>query len=182
MSKLPEVIKTTTAAQSRYFHIEGVELVFSNGAERYYERVRGPAGGAVMIVPMLDDDTILLIREYGAGVGQYVIGFPKGAVEKDEDIIKTANRELMEEVGYGANELSVLTEMSASPGYFGAVMQLVLARDLYEKKLPGDEPEPIEVIPWKLDNIDALLAHEEFYEARSIAALLLIEREYRRAE
>lgn len=179
MSKLPEILKTTTAAESRFFHVEGLELRFSNGNERYFERVRGPAGGAVMIVPMLDDDTVLLIREYGAGVGRYVLGFPKGAVEDDEDVIATANRELMEEVGYGANELTIISHMSASPGYLGSIMQLIVARDLYEERLDGDEPEPIEVIPWKLNNVDALLAHEEFFEARSIAALLLIEREYK---
>ena len=56
------------------------------------------------------------------------------------------------------------------------MMHIVLAKDLYPKKLEGDEPEAIEVIPWKISNIDALLRHPEFHEARSIAALLLLER------
>jgi ADP-ribose diphosphatase len=49
----------------------------------------------------------------------------------------------------------------------------VLARDLYPKSLPGDEPEPIEVVPWRLDAIDELLAREDFNEARSVAALFI---------
>ncbi|EKD76829.1 MAG: ADP-ribose diphosphatase NudE [uncultured bacterium] len=82
----------------------------------------------------------------------------------------------MEEVGYGARSLARLTEWSLSPAYFESVMQIVLAKDLYPKRLEGDEPEPIEVLPWKLNNIDALLAHPEFHESRSVAAVLLLER------
>jgi ADP-ribose diphosphatase len=57
-------------------------------------------------------------------------------------------------------------------------MQLVIAKDLYPEKLQGDEPEPLEVIPWSLDNLEELLVHPEFYEARSIAALLLVAKHY----
>ena len=129
-----------------------------------------------MIIPKLDDDTVLLIREYGAGVDEYVLGFPKGAIEKGEDLIETANRELMEEVGYGAHKIEPIAEYSAIPGYSTAKMQIVLATDLYPEKRAGDEPEEIEVIPWRLDNIDELLAHPEFHEARSIAAILTVAR------
>jgi ADP-ribose diphosphatase len=47
----------------------------------------------------------------------------------------------------------------------------VLARDLYPDPLPGDEPEPIEVVPWSLDRVDELLGRDDFTEARSIVAL-----------
>jgi ADP-ribose diphosphatase len=51
---------------------------------------------------------------------------------------------------------------------------IVLASDLYEKKLPGDEPEPIEILYWSVDKLDDLLNNDEFTEARSIAALYLL--------
>jgi len=85
----------------------------------------------------------------------------------------------MEETGYGAKKLTHLRQMSLSPAYFNAMMQLVLAEDLYPKKLIGDEPEPIEIVPWKFSEIDSLLKHPEFHESRSIAALLLLERRSR---
>lgn len=176
MTKPPNILKTSLAAKSQFFTIEGLSLRFSNGSERYFERVKGLAQGAVMIVPIVDAETFLVIREYGAGVDRYVLGFPKGAVDANESVLHTAQRELKEEVGYGANDLSILTEFCASPGYMGSTMTVVLARDLFPERLPGDEPEPIEVIPWRFDAIDALLAHPEFFEARSIAALLLVER------
>ena len=68
-------------AQSRLFGIEQINLTFSNGEQREYERMTGTGRGAVMVVPMLDNDTLLLIREYCAGTHSYLLGFPKGLLE-----------------------------------------------------------------------------------------------------
>jgi ADP-ribose diphosphatase len=51
---------------------------------------------------------------------------------------------------------------------------VVLARELYPERLCGDEPEPLEVVPWPLSRLSALLAHPECSEARSIAALFMV--------
>jgi ADP-ribose diphosphatase len=174
--KKPETIKTTILAESPLFTIEGFHLRFSNGEQRCYERVRGRGHGSVLIVPLLNNETILLVREYAGGVDEYVLAFPKGAIDLGEDVLKTANRELMEEVGYGANKLTKLGRSSASPGFMASMMDIVLAEDLHPQTAEGDEPEPLEVIPWKLNQIDELLANPEFHESRSQAALLLLER------
>ncbi len=170
----PTVLDSKTIAQTRLFHVEERHLLFSNGEKRCYERLKGRPGNAVMVVPVLDDNTILLIREYGCGIHDYYLGFPKGFPEVDETPLETANRELKEEAGYGAKRLSLLTSFTASPGYMSSRMDVVLAQDLYEEKLEGDEPEVIEVVPWKLDQLDSLLARDDFHEARSIAAVLMV--------
>ena len=61
-----------------------------------------------------------------------------------------------------------------APAFFNAKMMIFLAEGLYQEELEGDEPEPLEVVPWKLDNYQALLEEPNFNEARSIAALMLI--------
>ena len=180
MSKLPEILNSKILCESRIFRIEEMRIRFSNGCEGNFERITGRLPGAVMIIPMLDDETFLLIREYAAAANQYTLGFAKGAMDQGEDILETANRELMEEVGYGARELKHLAQWSLSPAYFNATMEIVLAKNLYPQKMDGDELEPIEVIPWKISNIDALLAHPEFHESRSVAAALLLEKMCRR--
>ena len=177
MQKKPEVLHRTLVAQSRLFDIEGLHLRFSNGKERHFERIRSDVQGAVMIVPLLDANTVLLIREYAAAIDQYVLGFPKGSIEPHENSIETALRELKEEAGYGAGTLSVLAHYSISPSYLASMMTVYVARDLYPATLLGDEPEAIEVLPWSLNEIDALLGHAEFHEARSVAALCLLERQ-----
>ena len=174
--KYPELLKKTILSKTRIFTVQDSLVRFSNGREQHYETILGKSPGAVMIIAMPDPETFLLIREYAAAHGNYFVGFPKGAMDEGEKPLESANRELMEEVGYGANELIHLAKWSLSPAYFNSEMDIVLAKDLYPKKLEGDEPEPMAVIPWKLNNIDALLAHPEFHESRSVAALLLLER------
>lgn len=171
----PKILSKKIVARSKLFCIESQQLEFSNGEQRDFERLlRSGKGGAVLIVPMLDDNTVLLVREYAAGVQRYELGLPKGKIEADEDILDAANRELKEEVGYGAKSLHHLTSLSIAPGYLEHMTDIILAQDLYPQKLPGDEPEELEVVPWKMDNLNALFASDECTEARSIAALFLI--------
>lgn len=174
MAKLPEILKKTLVARSRFFAIEELELRFSNGVQRTYERLRPGSGRAVMVVPLLDDDTVLLIREYGCGVEDYTLGLPKGALEADETFEQGANRELQEECGFAASRLTVLRELSLSPGYMGARLTVVLAEGLQPSRLEGDEPEPIDVIPMKLSALSEWAWHEDLHEARSLAALYLV--------
>ena len=171
---LPKITKHQDLGASRLFKIEEIHLEFSNGEQRVFERLKNRGFGSVMIVPMLNAKEVLLIREYAAGVERYELGLPKGLVEHEEDILVAANRELQEEVGYAANSLKALKTLTAAPGYLGSEMQVILAEDLMPSKLPGDEPEEIEVIAWSLENLDSLLAREDVTEARSIAALFLV--------
>lgn len=157
--------------------MEQIGLRFSNGKEVEYERLRSPGPGAVLVIPVLDDETVILIREYVAGMERYEIAFPKGVIDAGESPEAAANREIMEEIGFGAGQLRLLREMSVAPGYSDFRTHVVLATELYERKLPGDEPEAIEVIPWPLGDLDRLLQEPDFVEARSIAALYLLQAE-----
>lgn len=174
MSNKPECLNLKTVARSRLFTIEEMDLRFTNGEHRVFERVRSGTKAAVLIVPLLDPQTFLLAREYAAGVDRYELGFPKGVCEPGESVLEGANRELMEELGYGAKQLHLLKSLTILPGYFNASSHLVLATELYEKKLPGDEPEAIDLVPWKLEDFDELLACENFSDARSIAAIYMV--------
>ena len=171
----PIIHKRTLLTGSRLFSIESIELEFSNGAKRQFERLtRSNSTGAVLIVPLLDAGTVLLVREYAAGVDRYELGLPKGRVEAGEPVLEAANRELMEEVGYGARKLKKLTTMTLAPGYMEHEIDIILAQDLYPEKRTGDEPETLEVVPWKLSQLKQLITGGECTEARSIAALYLI--------
>lgn len=170
----PTILKRKTLAATRHFRIESLDLLFCNGARRTFERLlRGSGGGAVLIVPLLDDNTVLMVREYAAGVDRYEIGLPKGKIESAEPVLEAANREMMEEIGYAANDLRMLTSLTVAPGYLEHATDIVLAMDLYEEKRPGDEPEELEVVPWRLDCLHQHLAAGDCTEARSIAALFL---------
>ncbi len=72
-----------------------------------------------MIVPVIGND-LLLIREYAVGIEEYELGFPKGLIDPGEGVLEAANRELMEEVGYGAERFDFLAKLTMAPSYFPA--------------------------------------------------------------
>lgn len=180
--KKPEILAARTIAQTRHFRVEQMDLRFANGVSVQWERLIGSPGGAVLVVPLRDRDTVLLIREYAAGMHRYELGFAKGRIENGEAAVDAANRELKEEVGYAARHLQHLSSLTIAPGYVNHVTQVVVAQDLFEQREAGDEPEEIEVVPWRLDAIESLLAHPEFTEARSIAALFIVREKLARGE
>lgn len=151
-----------------------MDLRFANGVEVEYERLRGSDTGAVLVVPVTADDRILLVREYGVGTERYELGFAKGRIEAGETPEVAALREMQEEVGFGARDITRVKTVSLAPGYFGHRTHILLARDLYPSRLPGDEPEPIEVVPWPLADAQSLVQRDEFSEARSVLALYLV--------
>lgn len=174
MREKPKILASRTLARTQIFQIEALDLQFSNGRRAHFERIVGVSQGAVMIAPMQDERTILLVREYAAAVDRYDLSLPKGSIEPGEDLLATANREIREEIGLAARDLRILRGFSMAPGYLDHTTHLVLARDLYPARLPGDEPEELEVVPWHLDRLEELLALPEVTEARSIAALFLV--------
>ncbi|SEL57082.1 ADP-ribose diphosphatase [Colwellia chukchiensis] len=171
---LPQITARKQVAKSRLFAIEQIDLTFSNGVRREYERMSGTGRGAVMIVPMLDRETMLLVREYCAGTHSYELGFPKGLIDAGESAAEAANRELKEEVGYGANRLTLVHSVAMAPAFFDAKMAIFLAEDLYDEKLLGDEPEALEIVPWRVADYQQLLQQHDFNEARSLVALLMV--------
>ena len=175
MRQKPEVLAREIVASSRLFRVEEVQLRFSNGVERTYERLVGRGNGyrGVMIVAMADAEHALLIEEYCGGTDAYELSLPKGLIEPGEDVLAAADRELKEEAGFGARELEHLTELSLSPGYMSPKIQVVLAQGLYEERLEGDEPEPMRVERVNLRDLSDLAQHPQFSEGRALAALYL---------
>ncbi len=183
MPTKPKILKRDYAGGSRLFKAEELYLQFSNGEERLYERLISGGHGAVMVVPVTEDNQLILIREYAAGTEDYPWSLPKGAIDKGEDKFTAANRELQEEAGFKAEELIFLKWLSLSPSYMGHGIEVILARGLTPSRLVGDEPEPIEMMTWPLDDITGLIMREDFHEGRAVAALFLaqkfLENEYK---
>jgi ADP-ribose diphosphatase len=174
MRKKPKLTNIHTVAQSRIFNLESLDVEFSNGATRVYERLMSRGNGAVLVIPMLDDDTVLMIYEFSGGTERYELGLTKGKIDKGETPIEAAGRELKEEIGFGANKLTFLKTITLAPGYQSSETHIVLAEDLFEETAEGDEPEPLEIVPKKLSELEELTYNEDLTEARSILALYMV--------
>ena len=170
---LPKILDSRWRSPGETFKIQELELEFSNGERRTYQRMNPRGLGAVIIVPMRDKETVLLAREYAAGLHQYELGLPKGRLDNGESVLEGAQREMKEEIGFGAHRLEILTTLSLAPGYMTHITHIVLARDLYPEKLEGDEPEELEVVPWPIADLTTLTARDDCTEGRTIAALYI---------
>lgn len=169
---LPELLSVSTIAKTRIFELESVDLRFSNGELRTYERMKPASRGAVMVIPIYQDQ-LVLVKEYAVGPERYELGFPKGAIDLGESPSESANRELQEEIGFKAERLTPLRELYSSPSHMFALMHVFIAEELSPSTLAGDEPEPLEIVYIPLANIDELLTDPTFSESRNLAALFL---------
>jgi ADP-ribose diphosphatase len=156
------------------YRAEQLDLEFSNGERRRYERLKARGRGAVIICALRDDATALLVREYSCGVHRYELGLPKGKIDAGETPLDAALRELKEEAGVGARRLTLLRSLTLAPTYMDHATHLVVAEDLYPERLPGDEPEPLDVIEWPLAELHALMLREDVSEGRSLAGLFVV--------
>jgi len=177
LKKPPILVSENITLQSQVFTVQSQELTFSNGTTVTYERLLSSKEGAVLIIPLLDNDTLLLIREYGAGVGRYELGFPKGKVDAGESWEQASIRESQEEIGFLPKRVQLLDSLSLAAGYMTHYTHIVLATELTPQSAEGDEPEPLEVVPWALDDWKALLEEPHFSEGRAYAALMLVLKE-----
>jgi ADP-ribose diphosphatase len=173
MKKLPKVHQRREVTRSRLFRVQELDLEFSNGNRVRYERLVTSGLGAVIVVPVTEDGHVLLVREYAAGLHAYELGLPKGRLEPDETPEAGANRELKEEAGFGARRIRHIGGLTLAPGYMTHRTEVMLAEDLYEERLPGDEPEDIDVVRWPLADLAGLTAREDVSEGRTIAALYM---------
>lgn len=141
------------------------------------EVIRHP--GAVVVVPLIDDDTVLVVRQYRAAVDAELIEIPAGKRDvADEPPELTAERELAEEVGRRAGSLELLGRFYNSPGFSDELTWLYLARDL--SVVPDDrqgiEERAMTVEEVKLADTDAMIARGELTDAKTIIGLLLTAR------
>lgn len=170
MSQKPAILSISLAAKSRIFEIQAVDLQFSNGVTRTYERFKPSSRSAVMILP-IENNQLFMVREYAVGTERYELGFPKGLMDANETPEQSANRELKEEIGLGAKKFIHLRTVNTSPSYMNNPMHIFLAQDFYPCKLEGDEPEPLQLVRFPLEKIDELLNDPDFCEARNLVGL-----------
>ena len=130
MRKKPKLTNIHTVAQSRIFNLESMDVEFSNGATRVYERLMSRGNGAVLVIPMIDDETVLMIFEFSGGTERYELGLTKGKIDKGETPVEAAGRELKEEIGIDtwSSCLAPLTFASHSYEDFHLLMPVFICR------------------------------------------------------
>ena len=137
--------------------------------------------GAVAIVPVYDDGTVALVKQFRLAANQVMLEIPAGSIEAGDAALETAHRELAEEVHLQASEMTHLFSSFVAPGYSTELIHTFLAAGLTAKTLPGDEDEFLHIIRLPLSTVIEKIETGEIIDSKSIAALLYVERHLRKA-
>ncbi len=167
---MPIIKNKTLISLTKLFKISKFDIEFKENVTREYEVISGTGNGAVMIIPVTQNN-MFFIKEYAAAIDAYALSFPKGGIDKGESILEAANRELQEEIGYRSSSLEHIHTINLAPGYIDHKTHIVLAKNLSPSKLYGDEPEDLEIIEVPFDDIDNFLSNNAHIDSRVLASL-----------
>ncbi len=132
--------------------------------------------GAVVILPIMEDETVLMIRNFRYSVREYLLELPAGTLEPKEDPMNCAGRELLEETGHLAGNLKPLRSFYASPGILTEKMYAFVATRLTKKTTQLDEGEEIELQPMKFDDCIDAIRTGLIVDSKTISTLLIYDR------
>src|SRR5436190_9729690 len=168
--ELPRIINSQKVYEGRVFNVT-VDTV-SEGELTYQREVVHHRGSAV-IVPVFEDGTVVLVRQYRHPAVRYLMEVPAGTLADGERPDAGAARELQEELGLVAARLERLSEFFVSPGFCEEKMWVYLATELSEGKQLLDEDEVLEIV--RLPIVDALemITSGEIQDAKTIIGLML---------
>lgn len=131
-----------TVYQGNFLNVKRDRVRLPDGATTIREYIEHP--GAVMIIPLFDDQRVLMERQYRYPIAQVMLEFPAGKLDPNEDPLQCAQRELQEETGYRARELIRLTRIHPVISYSTEFIDLYLARGLIEGERKLDQGEFLE--------------------------------------
>ena len=149
------------------FVIKNVRL--PNGRTTRLEMVEHP--GAVLIVPFYSTDQVILLKQYRPAFGEYLYELPAGTLEKGENRLVCAQRELREETGFGAKKIRSLGKIYLVPGYSNEVINIYSAHELYKKSALPDCDEIIQSEFRTRQQIQYLFRKRKIVDAKTICAL-----------
>lgn len=168
--ELPKILNSHKVFDGRVFKVT-VDTI-SEGDLTYQRDVVHHPGSAV-IVPVHDDGTVALVRQYRHPAVRYLLEVPAGTLNDGERPEAGAARELEEELGLIAERLEKLSEFFVSPGFLEEKMWVYLATGLSEGKPQPDEDEVLDVVRLPIGDALEMITSGEIQDAKTIIGLIL---------
>jgi ADP-ribose pyrophosphatase len=168
--ELPRIISSQKIFDGRVFKVT-VDTV-SEG-ELTYQREVVHHGGSAVIIPIHDDGTVVLVRQYRHPAVRYLLEAPAGTLADGERPEIGAARELQEELGLVAGRLDKLSEFFVSPGFCEEKMWVYLATELSEGKQLLDDDEMLDIVRMPIGEALEMITSGEIQDAKTIIGLML---------
>ncbi len=164
-------LKSDNIYDGKILKLDVETVLLPNNNTTIREIVRHP--GAVAILPINYDNEIYFVKQYRKALDMELLEVPAGKLEKNEIPYECALRELQEEIGFAAKNLTLLGSFYSSPGFSNEIIYIYKAEDLTPSKLAADEDEFINVVKLSAEESVKMLSKGLIKDAKTAIALSL---------
>lgn len=148
--------------------VDRVEL--PNGRIAAREVVEHP--GAVAVLAQSAPDTVVLVRQFRYPINELSLELPAGKLERGEDPLQAAHRELAEETGYAAGKMEFVMSFYSTPGFSDERMHLYLATDLQAGEPQPDDDEFVDCLTFDRSTLSRMIRDGALVDAKTLVGLL----------
>ncbi len=166
----PETLASETIHHGRIFDIRIDEI---REGDITYKREIVVHKGSAVVVPVFDDGTVALVRQYRHAAGKYLREICAGTLNEGEDPLVGAVRELEEEIGVTAGKVEKLCEFYVSPGFLTEKMHLFLATELTESRQNLEDDEILTVERHTFGDLLKMIENGEIEDAKTIIGITM---------
>jgi len=165
-----KILKSKVLYTGKVFRLQRDTVIEPGGVRADRDIIVHP--GSVVVLPIFNDGSVLLIRQYRHTVGDFLWELVAGRKEPHESPAAAARRELLEETGYTTRRLLKLLHIIPTPGFVQEWMWIFAAEGLAEGTAQPEEDEKITPRTFTLKQVDAMIRNGRLRDAKSIAGLL----------
>jgi len=167
---LAKILNTKLVFKGRVFNVRRDRVSEPGGVVAIREVVTH--NGSVVVLPVFDDGSILLIRQYRHAANRFLWELVAGRIERGESLATGARRELIEETGYTARRMKKLFHFFPSPGVMTEQMFVFLATGLTLGAATPDEDERITSRRFPLAAVERMIERGKIHDGKTISAVL----------
>lgn len=167
-----KILSREDVFKGNFLVVEHLKVELPDGNHSSRDVVRHP--GAVAILAMLDEENMLLVKQFRVALNKTLLEIPAGKLEKGEEHILAAHRELEEETGYKAKNMKYLGTIATGAGFTDELIHIYKATELYQGVKGGDDDEFIEVSSYKIQEVKNLIKEGKIIDIKTIASLMYV--------
>lgn len=171
-----KVKKSEILFRGKVFDLKVDEINYNESGNSAIREVAVHPGGAV-VIPVKEDGKIILVKQFRYPIQDWLIEFPAGKLDVNENPLICATRELEEETGYKAGEITKLGEILTAPGYCTEILHIYKAIGLVPGNHNREEGElGMEIFEYSIDEINKMILNGEITDAKTIAGMFYLQR------
>ena len=164
-----EILNEKLIHKGNFMDFVNIDVKLPNGKNANRDVIKHP--GACAVIAFLDSENIILVEQFRLPLNKTLLEIPAGKLNKKEDPMDCAKRELQEETGYVAKEIEYLGSIATAPGFCDEIIHLYKATNLYKGTKSCDEDEFTDIKIFTLDEIKDMITNGDIIDTKTISIL-----------